>query len=205
MGVKVAVDDFGGGYAYRADLQQMPIDFLKVDRASLAASEDEDYRSWLLEAILVFGRDLALTVIAKGVESQEQAEALRAMGCTMAQGYFLGEPAPGEEVDRLIGAAPVPGATAAPVGPMTVVAAQAPAGPATPDSPATPLAAAPAPPAAASQPPSAATGHAPAGSAPSGPAPVNPPVVSGEGPVAFRAPSDGPEPADPHDGPPSAA
>ena len=67
LGVRIAVDDFGSGYAYRADLQKMPIDFLKVDRSSLDAGEDEDYRSWLLEAILVFGRDLSLTVIAKGV------------------------------------------------------------------------------------------------------------------------------------------
>jgi diguanylate cyclase (GGDEF)-like protein len=106
LGVKIAIDDFGSGYAYRSDLQQMPIDFLKVDRGSLAASEDEDYRSWLLEAILVFGRDLSLTVVAKGVESQEQAAALQAMGCTMAQGFFLGEPASGESVERLFSVAP---------------------------------------------------------------------------------------------------
>ncbi len=92
LGVRIAIDDFGSGYAYRADLQQMPIDFLKVDRSSLDAGEDEDYRSWLLEAILVFGRDLSLTVIAKGVESQDQVDALQSMGCTMAQGFFLGEP-----------------------------------------------------------------------------------------------------------------
>jgi diguanylate cyclase (GGDEF)-like protein len=106
LGVKIAIDDFGSGYAYRSDLQQMPIDYLKVDRSSLAASEDEDYRSWLLEAILVFGRDLSLTVVAKGVESHEQLAALREMGCAMAQGYFLGEPAPGDEVERFFSVAP---------------------------------------------------------------------------------------------------
>jgi diguanylate cyclase (GGDEF)-like protein len=106
LGVRIAVDDFGSGYAYRADLQRMPIDFLKVDRGSLAASEDEDYRSWLLEAILVFGRDLSLTVIAKGVESQEQAAALQAMGCTMAQGFFLSEPVPAEGIDGLFSVVP---------------------------------------------------------------------------------------------------
>jgi EAL domain-containing protein (putative c-di-GMP-specific phosphodiesterase class I) len=113
LGVKIAIDDFGSGYAYRSDLQQMPIDFLKVDRGSLAASEDEDYRSWLLEAILVFGRDLSLTVVAKGVESQEQAAALQAMGCTMAQGYFLGEPASGDAVERLFSLRPATGTAAA--------------------------------------------------------------------------------------------
>jgi diguanylate cyclase (GGDEF)-like protein len=103
LGVRIAIDDFGTGYAYRSDLQRMPIDFLKVDRSSLAASEDEDYRSWLLEAILVFGRDLALTVIAKGVESQEQLWELKEMGCSMAQGYFMGEPAPAGAVEELLG------------------------------------------------------------------------------------------------------
>ncbi len=112
LGVRIAVDDFGSGYAYRADLQKMPIDFLKVDRGSLDAGEDEDYRSWLLEAILVFGRDLSLTVIAKGVESQQQVDALQAMGCTMAQGFFLGEPVPAEGVGGLF-ATPAAAAAAA--------------------------------------------------------------------------------------------
>jgi len=114
LGVRIAIDDFGSGYAYRADLQQMPIDFLKVDRASLAASEDEDYRSWLLEAILVFGRDLALTVIAKGVEDQEQMLALQAMGCTMAQGFYLGGPVASDAVETLFGVQ-APAAPADPV------------------------------------------------------------------------------------------
>jgi diguanylate cyclase (GGDEF)-like protein len=99
LGVKLAIDDFGNGYAYRSNLQQMPLDYLKVDRSSLAASEDEDYRSWLLEAILHFGRDISLTVIAKGVETQEEMTALRGMGCTMAQGLFLGEPLAAEAVE----------------------------------------------------------------------------------------------------------
>ena len=111
LGVRIAIDDFGSGYAYRSDLQKMPIDFLKVDRSSLDAGEDEDYRSWLLEAILVFGRDLALTVIAKGVESQDQVDALQSMGCTMAQGFFLGEPVAADGVDGLFA---VPAAASAP-------------------------------------------------------------------------------------------
>jgi diguanylate cyclase (GGDEF)-like protein len=109
LGVKIAIDDFGSGYAYRSDLQRMPIDFLKVDRGSLAASEDEDYRSWLLEAILVFGRDLSLTVIAKGVESQEQAAALQSMGCTLAQGFYLGEPVGSDGIEGLLSIPPLAG------------------------------------------------------------------------------------------------
>jgi diguanylate cyclase (GGDEF)-like protein len=102
LGVKVAIDDFGAsGYAYHSDLRRLPLDSLRVDRGSLAASDDEAYRNWLLEAILIVGRELSLAVVAKGVDSQEQAGALRGMGCTMAQGLFMGEPVSAEGVAGL--------------------------------------------------------------------------------------------------------
>lgn len=103
LGVRVAIDDFGGsGYAYHSDLRRLPLDFLKVDRSSLAATDDEDYRSWLLEAILIVGRDLSLGVIATGIATSEQVDTLAAMGCAMAQGPFIGEPVPVDEVAKLI-------------------------------------------------------------------------------------------------------
>jgi EAL domain-containing protein (putative c-di-GMP-specific phosphodiesterase class I) len=114
LGVSIAIDDFGSGYAYRSDLEQMPLDYLKVDRSALAASEDEDYRNWLLEAILLFGRDLSLTVIAKGIETQEQLSALQAMGCAMAQGYFIGEPQVTGAVEGLLARHPETGAAPTP-------------------------------------------------------------------------------------------
>lgn len=102
LGVRVAIDDFGGsGYARHSDLQRMALDVLKVDRSSLAASDDEAYRSWLLEAILIVGRDLSLTVVATGIETYDQIAALQAMGCTMAQGSFMGEPTPANDVKSL--------------------------------------------------------------------------------------------------------
>jgi diguanylate cyclase (GGDEF)-like protein len=102
LGVSIAIDDFGGsGYAYHSDLRQLPLDCLRVDRGSLAASEDEDYRSWLLESILLVGRDLSLTVIATGIETAEQMASLQALGFTMAQGFLLGKPAPVDAVEGL--------------------------------------------------------------------------------------------------------
>jgi diguanylate cyclase (GGDEF)-like protein len=101
LGVRIALDDFGSAYASHSDLQQLPLDHLKVDRSSLAASDTEDYRSWLLETVLVAGRDLSLTVIAKGIESYEQMAALQTMGCTMAQGLFMGAPTPADAVESL--------------------------------------------------------------------------------------------------------
>jgi diguanylate cyclase (GGDEF)-like protein len=102
LGVRIAVDDFGGsGYARHSDLRRLPLDFLKVDRNSLAASDDEAYRNWLIEAILIVGRELSLTVIATGIETSEQIAALQGMGCTMAQGSFAGDPMPLDAVAGL--------------------------------------------------------------------------------------------------------
>jgi diguanylate cyclase (GGDEF)-like protein len=132
MGVRVAIDDFGGsGYARHSDLQRMPLDALKVDRNSLAASEDEDYRSWLLEAILVVGRDLSLSVIATGVETQEQMVSLQALGCTIAQGPFIGKPIPLDAVESLLGGGfPVARPAPAPAAPaLAAVGAAAPTAP----------------------------------------------------------------------------
>ncbi len=98
LGVRITVDEFGSGYAHHSDLQRMPLDFLKVDQGSLASSDDEDYRTWLLQAILIVGRDLSLPVVASGIESREQVGMLQTMGCPMAQGPFLGGPVPAEEV-----------------------------------------------------------------------------------------------------------
>jgi diguanylate cyclase (GGDEF)-like protein len=105
LGVRIALDNFGSAYASHSDLQQLPLDFLKVDRSTLAATDTEEYRSWLLETILVAGRDLSLRVIAKGIETQEQMTTLQTLGCTMAQGPFMGEPTPADAVEGLFDAA----------------------------------------------------------------------------------------------------
>jgi diguanylate cyclase (GGDEF)-like protein len=114
LGVSIAIDDFGGsGYAHHADLRQMPLDSLRVDRSSLAASEDESYRSWLLEAILLVGRDLELTVVATGIETHEQLGTLRTIGCTMAQGDLMGPPTSADAVASVFDA-PLPAAPSPP-------------------------------------------------------------------------------------------
>ena len=117
LGVRIALDDFGSAYASHSDLQRLSLDFLKVDRSSLAASDTEEYRSWLLETILVAGRALSLRVIAKGIETQEQMTTLQTMGCTMAQGIFMGEPTPADSVESLFDA-DLPAAPAIITGPL---------------------------------------------------------------------------------------
>ena len=131
MGVRIAINDFGSAYANHSDLQKLPLDFLKVDRGSLAATDDEDYRSWLLEAILVLGRDLSLTVVAKGIETEEQMITLHAMGCALAQGPFMGEAAPAKAIEGLFAAEHAAQAQEI-AGPQDLVAAVEPPAPAAP-------------------------------------------------------------------------
>jgi diguanylate cyclase (GGDEF)-like protein len=102
LGVRVAIDDFGTGYASLSQLQRLPVDILKIDRSFIAALEDGPQSHDLLQAILGVGRSLSLKVIAEGIETEEQLETLRSMGCEMVQGYLLGRPVPAEVVERLL-------------------------------------------------------------------------------------------------------
>jgi len=113
LGVRVAVDDFGTGYASLSNLRRMPVDVLKVDRSFIAALGDGGRSRELLEAVLGVGRALSLRVVAEGIELESQMATLEQLGCEMAQGDLLARPAPPEEVEALLaGAAGVAGSTA---------------------------------------------------------------------------------------------
>ena len=103
LGVRIAIDDFGSGYAHHADLQRMPLDFLKVDRSSLAASDDEDYRSWLLQAILVVGRDLSLTGNRHGNRDVRADDHAPGNGLHDGSGVLHGQARPGGRRRRPLG------------------------------------------------------------------------------------------------------
>jgi diguanylate cyclase (GGDEF)-like protein len=139
LGVRLAIDDFGdSGYAYHSDLRRMPIDCLRVDRSSLAASDDPEYRNWLFEAILMVGRELSLAVVAKGVQSEQQLGELRALGCTAAQGACLSElmnaGVPAEPSSGVASAKEPPGAASAEAsGPASAEASGAASGAASAD------------------------------------------------------------------------
>ena len=117
LGVRVAIDDFGSAYAHHGDLLAMPLDFLKVDRSSLAASDDEDYRSWLFSSIVTVARERSLTVVAKGIDTHEEMTAIDAIGCRMAQGSYMGGPVSADAVEGLF-EAPLVTAEATPARPI---------------------------------------------------------------------------------------
>jgi diguanylate cyclase (GGDEF)-like protein/PAS domain S-box-containing protein len=106
LGVRVALDDFGLGYSSLTHLKALPVDVVKVDRsfvADLVASTEDRA---VVEAVLTLAMRMGLTVIAEGVETLDQDELLREMGCPVVQGYLYGRPVPAAEV--LLPAAVVP-------------------------------------------------------------------------------------------------
>jgi diguanylate cyclase (GGDEF)-like protein len=102
LGVHVAMDDFGTGYASLSYLQRMPVDVLKVDRSFVAALDDGEGGRELLDAILGVAQSLSLTVIAEGIEEYSQLSALEQLGCEMAQGFLLGQPVPAEDIRAVV-------------------------------------------------------------------------------------------------------
>jgi diguanylate cyclase (GGDEF)-like protein len=95
LGVRLAIDDFGTGYSSLSYLRKFPMDVLKIDR-SFTRDACED--SALLHAIVAMGESLGLVLVPEGIEEQEQADALRALGCRLGQGYLFGRPVPAEEL-----------------------------------------------------------------------------------------------------------
>jgi diguanylate cyclase (GGDEF)-like protein len=94
LGVRVGLDDFGAGPSSLAHLRRLPLDFLKIDGSLVGrVDHDEDDRA-LLGALVATGHALRLEVVAEGVETADQLEAVTAAGCDQAQGWHIGRPAP---------------------------------------------------------------------------------------------------------------
>jgi predicted signal transduction protein with EAL and GGDEF domain len=92
FGVRVSVDDFGTGYSSLSYLQQLPFDTLKIDRSFVNALQEKTERGDLIRTILDLARNLNMEVVAEGVETREQVEQLRNLGCGFAQGYYFSRP-----------------------------------------------------------------------------------------------------------------
>jgi diguanylate cyclase (GGDEF)-like protein len=101
-GITIAVDDFGTGYSSMAYLRHLPIDSVKIDRTFVARATEHGYDSTVIEALLTIGRTLDLSIVAEGVETDDQLEFVRARGCDRAQGFLLARPMPVDEAEAII-------------------------------------------------------------------------------------------------------
>ncbi|GET36998.1 GGDEF/EAL domain-containing response regulator [Microseira wollei] len=96
--IQLSIDDFGTGYSSLAYLQSFPIDTLKIDRSFISGIEQQETNLDITRTIITLAHTLELDVIAEGVETQEQLEILRALGCEYGQGYLFSPPLEGAAV-----------------------------------------------------------------------------------------------------------
>jgi diguanylate cyclase (GGDEF)-like protein/PAS domain S-box-containing protein len=102
MGVSIAMDDFGTGYASLSYLRRFPFDTLKIDRSFVSGITDDMRDRDLVLASLSLARSLNLNVVAEGVETPEQLAILRELGCDLGQGFFYGKPMDAEAFTKTL-------------------------------------------------------------------------------------------------------
>lgn len=94
-GVRIALDDFGAGFSWLRRLHELPVDVLKLDATVTQAEiEPRTHKQSMCEVLVELGRSMELAIVAEGIETHEQARALKQLGCETGQGFLYGVPAP---------------------------------------------------------------------------------------------------------------
>src|SRR3954469_8938003 len=106
LGVRISMDDFGSGYSSLSYLQAFPFDKIKIDRAFVINVGRNPQSAAIIRAVIGLGHGLEMSIVAEGVETQEQLAFLAAEGCDAVQGYFLGKPLPIANYATLVGRNP---------------------------------------------------------------------------------------------------
>ncbi len=101
LGVRIAADDFGTGYSSLNYLWKFPFSTLKIDRSFVVELGNDTQVQVIVGSILILARGLGLQVVAEGIETEAQFEALKALGCPLIQGYWTGRPLPLEAIKVL--------------------------------------------------------------------------------------------------------
>jgi diguanylate cyclase (GGDEF)-like protein/PAS domain S-box-containing protein len=113
IGVRIALDDFGTGYSSLSYLKRFPFDKIKIDRCFVSDIAEIDGSSAIVQAVVNIAAARNMTTTAEGVETLEQKERLRTLGCTEMQGYLFSAAKPGPEVRQLFGTHRAPAAAVA--------------------------------------------------------------------------------------------
>jgi EAL domain-containing protein (putative c-di-GMP-specific phosphodiesterase class I) len=101
-GIEVGLDDFGTGFSSLSYLRQFPLDFVKIDRSFIHGLRVVDGEEAIVAAIIDLAHAIGLYSIAEGVETAEELNALKLLGCDRAQGFLLARPAPADAIDALM-------------------------------------------------------------------------------------------------------
>jgi len=103
LGVRISMDDFGSGYSSLSYLQAFPFDKIKIDRAFVMNLGRNPQSAAIVRAVIGLGHGLEMSIVAEGVETQEQLNFLAEQGCDAVQGYFIGKPLPIGQYAALVG------------------------------------------------------------------------------------------------------
>ena len=98
IGVRIAIDDYGSGYSSLSYLKHLPVDGIKIDRSFVLNMAADASDAVIVRSTIELGRSLGLTVVAEGVETAANWEQLKALGCELAQGFYLSRPVPADEI-----------------------------------------------------------------------------------------------------------
>jgi EAL domain-containing protein (putative c-di-GMP-specific phosphodiesterase class I) len=102
LGVRIAIDDFGTGYSNLNYIARLPVDRLKLDMSFVHRMLHDRKTAAIVRSVFALGREIGITVLAEGVESEKQLGALERLGCRQVQGYLFARPAPAGEARALL-------------------------------------------------------------------------------------------------------
>lgn len=100
QGIKLSIDDYGTGYSSLAQLKQLPVNELKIDRSFVDKVSSDPDDQIIVRSTIRMAHDMGLSVVAEGIEDKETLAWLEEQGCDKAQGYFISRPAPASEISQ---------------------------------------------------------------------------------------------------------